>query len=402
MRPGTTQVRVAGAKVGTVEKVERQEDGDGALVTFRITDPTITVKQDARATVYGRTLLGFFFEMDLEPGSENSPELADGEAIAETRPTTPPTSTRRSSRSTSTGARASEDLHRRERGRVRRARRAPDDRRRRARRASRSAPASTRSRASARATSGGWLTATGQRHARTRPQRDGARRLLVNGGDHLQAVASQSGALASAVADGPETMDSIQVTMRRCATRSTSSIRWHASCGPAPASSTRPLGGQQHLRRAGSAARARRQDLRRARPGGPPAGRGGQDGGPLIDRLEPTVDRSNESILPHLEAYDTDTKLKNYEAIGPFFSAVGSLGAHFSEGGAHSANFTVGVGEAIVGGGSPCQTALVDPTAEEKVNCDAFVAVLNQALGIAPSGTTAAKSAGGSIGGDKK
>jgi virulence factor Mce-like protein len=402
MRPGTTQVRVAGAKVGTVEKVERQEDGDGALVTFRITDPTITVKQDARATVYGRTLLGFFFEVDLVPGSENSPELADGEAISETR-THYATDVDQALQPLDQYGRAGLRTFIAESAEAfaeHSARQTIDA----------AAPAMREIGPGVDALQGvsegdlGRLVDRAGQAMRALGRNETQLAGLVHGGGiTFQAIGSQSEALASAVADGPETMASTQVTMRR--------LRTTLDELDPLARELRP--GARELDEAAREASDTFDELdpllERADktfdeldPAVRQLAAAAKTGGPLIDRLEPTVDRSNDSILPHLEEYDTDTKLNNYEAIGPFFAAVGSLGAHFSEGGAHSANFTVGVGEAIVGGGSPCKTALVDPTAEEKVSCDAFAAVLNQALGIAPSGTTAAKSAGGAIGGDEK
>lgn len=70
----TTTVRVKGVEVGKVEGVERTEDGRGAIVTMRIEDGhDLDIRRDARAAIYWRTLLGFQFYIELEPGSDARP-----------------------------------------------------------------------------------------------------------------------------------------------------------------------------------------------------------------------------------------------------------------------------------------------------------------------------------------
>jgi len=70
----TTTVRVKGVEVGKIEKVERKPDGRGAVVTMRIEDGhDFKIRRDARAAIYWRTLLGFQFYIELEPGSDPRP-----------------------------------------------------------------------------------------------------------------------------------------------------------------------------------------------------------------------------------------------------------------------------------------------------------------------------------------
>src|SRR5438094_917636 len=67
----TTTVRVHGVNVGKIESVKRRPGG-GVRVKMRVNEDGFKVRRDARAHVQWRTLLGFQFYIDLDPGS--SPE----------------------------------------------------------------------------------------------------------------------------------------------------------------------------------------------------------------------------------------------------------------------------------------------------------------------------------------
>src|SRR5439155_65317 len=76
--PGKTPVRVHGVPVGEVEKVERRSGGRGVVVTMRLKDTHgFRVTRDARAHIYWRTLMGFNFYVELEPGAPSAPALGD-------------------------------------------------------------------------------------------------------------------------------------------------------------------------------------------------------------------------------------------------------------------------------------------------------------------------------------
>ncbi|MEA2346728.1 MAG: phospholipid/cholesterol/gamma-HCH transport system substrate-binding protein [Thermoleophilaceae bacterium] len=401
LRPGTTQVRVGGVEVGRVEKVERQPDGDGALVSFRITDPTIQMKDDARATVYGRTLLGFFFEMDLMPGSASAPALADGKIIPETR-TRYATDVDQALQPLDEYGRAGMRGFIKEAGTAFAGRAAHQTFDALGPASQEIAPGLDALQGQSQGDLGRLVTKTGSAmRALGRNETDLAG-LLDNGATTFQAVGSQGAALSQAVQDGPETMDSVQVTMTR--------LRGTLDDLDPLARDLRP--GARRLDEASREAQNTFNELdpmlERADktfddldPAVRQLAAAADDGTPLMNRLQPTVDRTNESILPHLQQYDADTGLKDYEAIGPFFSAVGSLGAHFNEV-AHSANFTLGLGEDLVGGGSPCNTFLVDPTADDKIKCDRLFSVFNQTLGAPSTAQAGTSSAGASIGVDDK
>jgi phospholipid/cholesterol/gamma-HCH transport system substrate-binding protein len=88
LRPGSP-VRIAGVEVGKVEAVERNERGEGALVTMRIQDHGRPVHRDATAKIRPRIFLEGNFFVDLEAGSPSAPELEDGETLPVNQTDTP-------------------------------------------------------------------------------------------------------------------------------------------------------------------------------------------------------------------------------------------------------------------------------------------------------------------------
>lgn len=75
-------VKIAGVKVGTVEKVE--VNGDEAVLTLLV-DPEVELHQDAVALVRAKSLLGEKY-LQLEPGATGE-LLGDGDEIADVRST---------------------------------------------------------------------------------------------------------------------------------------------------------------------------------------------------------------------------------------------------------------------------------------------------------------------------
>ena len=54
-----------------------------------------------------------------------------------------------------------------------------------------------------------------------------------------------------------------------------------------------------------------------------------RQGVPLMRGLRPTLDRLDRQLLPFLRRRDPDTRLLNYESIGPFFASLGSAVGEF-------------------------------------------------------------------------
>jgi hypothetical protein len=56
-------------------------------------------------------------------------------------------------------------------------------------------------------------------------------------------------------------------------------------------------------------------------------------GAPVLTGLRPTIDRLNSSILPWLGQRDPDTRMINYQSIGPTFSVLDKAGAEYDQAG---------------------------------------------------------------------
>lgn len=76
-------VKVAGVKVGIIERVEAKDDD--AVLTLLL-DPEVEVHEDAIAGVRAKSLLGEKY-LQLQPGSPDAPLLADGATITNVRST---------------------------------------------------------------------------------------------------------------------------------------------------------------------------------------------------------------------------------------------------------------------------------------------------------------------------
>jgi virulence factor Mce-like protein len=73
LKPGRTPVRVGGINVGLVSGVERNAAGNAVLVTMHIDHCCIHVTNNASAQMYWRTLLGFQYYIQLNPGTGHTP-----------------------------------------------------------------------------------------------------------------------------------------------------------------------------------------------------------------------------------------------------------------------------------------------------------------------------------------
>lgn len=338
-----TPVRVAGVDVGKVESVVRGTSPDTATVRMRITNDDVALRRDARADIRWRTVLGGNMFVDLQPGSPSAPELGDA-AIPASRTTsqseldhvlqiydgsTPdaqrallrglrdaladPDGIGRSIEATGpalrTVGRGMEPLRGREN----------DDLRRLV------------------SATGRTVTGLGRDSARLRDLVSGAARTLG-------VTAAHRRDLGDLVALAPGSLDSTRVTMRRLRTTlghlDPVVARLHTA---APSIAPAANAATPTLRRTRTLLRDARPLLRAAGPTLTALKRASANGVPLLRELDPTVGRLNDELLGYLARRDSATQLRNYEAIGPFFSSIDSAAAPFNDAG-HVLQFAVAPG----------------------------------------------------------
>lgn len=102
-----------------------------------------------------------------------------------------------------------------------------------------------------------------------------------------------------------------------------------------------------------------------------------------LNRLTPVVDRLGSSVVPWLAQRSPDTKLLNYQSIGPAVAAVNASGMNYDSGG-FIQRFSGGAGEGVIGS-LPCRTFFTDPSASQLVTCENLQNVLASLLGASRS-----------------
>ena len=74
-------VRIAGVKVGKVTRVQHIAGGQGGLVTMRMEDRSIPLREDAQLKVRPRIFLEGNYFVDVKPGSPGARRLKEGDTI---------------------------------------------------------------------------------------------------------------------------------------------------------------------------------------------------------------------------------------------------------------------------------------------------------------------------------
>lgn len=338
-----TPVRVAGVDVGKVESVEPGGSPGTAIVKMRITDDKVVVRRDARADIRWRTVLGGNMFIDLQPGSRSAPELGDGVIPA--------------SRTTSQAE--LDDVTQifdhgtaqEQRAMLRGLRSSLADPSATGRAITIMGPALReigRGLEPVRGRESDDLRQLVSATARTVAGlgRDGAKlESLVSGADRTLAVTdSHRRALSELIGLAPRSLDSTLQTMRRL----------HSTLGhldplvarlraAAPSIAPAANAATPTLEQARVLLRDARPLLRAAAPALTALKRASANGVPLLTELDPTVRRLNAELLPFLDRRDASTQLRNYEAIGPFFSSLDSVAAPFNDAG-HLLQFAVAPG----------------------------------------------------------
>lgn len=372
---GRTPVRIAGVKVGTVDRIQRSVDGRGSVVVMRIDDDRVRLGRDAAAHIRLRTVLAGTRYVDLDPGSPSAAPLGD---------TVIPMS-RTSSQVDWDDVNQifAPDVRSGQRRLLHGMRLGLTDPKATGRTIDALGPALSvvgRGLDAARGERPGDLqrlvAATGRTLDAVSRDR-GALELLVRSGAHALGVTDDHRrALGEAVARTPAALAATDVTMRRL-------DRTLARLDPL-ARDLRP--GARMLaptaRRLHPALDATDRLLRAAGPvlrDLPPALRNlaamSRQAVPLIGALDPTVRRLQDRLLPWLAKRDEDTKLTTYEAIGPTFSVLDSAAGDFDTNGWFFHFPITPTGDTVL---LPCGAGL---NPGELQRCDALNGVLGKALG---------------------
>jgi ABC-type transporter Mla subunit MlaD len=328
-----TPVRVDGANVGIVTSIGAGPDPRrSSELKMLITYPGLVVHSDAGASIRWRTVLGGPMYVDLDPGSAGAPKLGDG-VIPVSR--------------TSSQVEI-DDVLRIYNGNTAQAQR--DTLKGLAQ--GFSAPAATgttieslsdlrqvgQGLAPYEGTDAGDLSrlvATTATTAKALSANVNALQTLVTGARQtLGATDAQAVPLGQAIELSPGTLDSTEVTMNRLRTtlNHLDPLVTHLLLGASLIASASDAA-QPALDQANSLLREARPLLRNARPTFANLRAASTAGVPILNGLEPTFDRLNTDILPWLGRRDSDTRLLNYEAIGPTFSVLDeAAGGYDSEG----------------------------------------------------------------------
>lgn len=328
VQPGKTPVRVKGIKVGEVEVVERRPGGRGVVVTMRIDEPGVRMRRDARASIFWRTLMGFAFYIQLEPGSDQralgsttipiartTTQVELDQVLSALKPTSRAgiqTLLREFDEGFNANSQAGRSLDAL----------APSMRK--------IAPGL----GALRGQAPGDLTETVRQASRlmgTLARNETALGQLVNNAETtLGVTAARRADLGSILRNGPATLDDTRTTMARLRTTLVAldpvaeRLRPGARQLDATATSLRPA-----LRALRPVLDDARPLLRALRPALRRLGAAGRSGAPLLAELQPTFERLNAKIIPSLKAEDPLIKLKTYQMIGPVFATVSSSAGLF-------------------------------------------------------------------------
>src|SRR3984957_10819827 len=377
--PGRPPVRVDGVDVGLVTGQAPLPDSRGVELTLTLNPhPGFTVKQDATAALRWRTLLGLNYYVDLALGSSSAPALG-GDPIPESH-----------TNSQVELDQVLEPLNAQGRHAVQTMIDQFDT--------GFSDPAAVRTTIHAAAPAMNSLAQGLPGLRGTNPGVDlptlvgstnawmGALArdetnlgsLVDNGATALGVTAAQRIDLGSPSEEAPAALAQTQVTMARL--RTTIAILTPLAQQLEP--------GAKRLYRAATLARVAvaeanpllvelKPTLAALRPSVNSLAVTARAGVPVVSSLSSTLNRTQTSFIPFLNTVDPETKLKNYEAVGPALASVSSVTGYGEPFGA-LAGFEAGFGENTLGGISPCSTFVTNPTMTQKIDCEGLTQVIEK------------------------
>ena len=374
--PGRTPVRVYGVEVGTVTGVQRNPNGKGVQVTMNVSG--VRLHSDAAANLQWRTLLGLNYYVALVPGSPSAPPLGNA-TIPESRTASQVELDQVLEPLNGAGRHAlGTMIDQFDAGFSNPAA---------LRQTFQSAGPAMRNLAAGlpglRGTQPGTdlpkLIASTNRWMGALAAEDTTLGSMVSGGaTALSVTAANRIDLGATFDNGPSALAQTQATMVRLRSTLTTLDPIARQLEP----------GALRLYRAAVQARAAltaatpllatlKPTLAAIRPSVNSLATAARAGTPVIDSLTPVLQRTLTTYIPWLNSTDSETKLKEYEAVGPTLASVSSVLGYGDQYGT-LAGFEAGFGENVVGGQSPCTTYLANPTVPltQKVDCTALTQLL--------------------------
>lgn len=361
-------VRVAGVEVGSVSRIERPPRGRGAMVELRILDKGVRLRDDARASIRWRTLLGRNLYVELDPGSRSAASLTGEIAPSHTESQVeldevlrPLDASGRLGLQRIVAA-ADGSLH----GRA--ASRAIDG-------LARSAPTIAAGLAPLRGERPGddlpTLVRGAARTMRALESREANLVSLIDSGvTTLGVTAARSADIGTTLDRAPSTLDDVRQTMIGLRTTLplldavTDRLRPGARRLDRAVTSTRPL-----LDRATPFLRDARVLLRGLEPALHQLGRRfSPSASATLVGLSPTLRRLRTQVLPYLDRKDEAMQLKVFQTIGPALAGASAFLQTTDEQGAF-VQFEAGAGESLAPS-LPCHTMFTDPNSKKLVVCE--------------------------------
>ena len=376
--PGRTPVRVLGVDVGVVTGVSRAPSGRGVELTMNIeSGKGVTVHSDAHASLLWRTLLGRNMYINLTPGSPSAPVLGSqlipvsqtDSQVELDQALEPLNATGRAALGTminqfSAGFSDPAAV----RGTVRNF-----------------GPAMQNLSAGLpglRGTDPGvdlpaLISSTNTAMGALARDEVNLGSMIDNGSTALGVTAARSIDLGSTIDTAPGALEQTQVTMARLV--QTLNVLDPVAqqlepgalkLGPAAAAARTALDAATPL------LRDARPTLAALKPSVTALSSAATNGVPVITGFMPLLNRIKTAFLPFLSQKDPETKLLNYEAVGPAVAGVSSALSWGDQFGT-LADFEAGFGEDTLIS-SPCATFLTDPTVplQNKVDCEALSQIL--------------------------
>jgi virulence factor Mce-like protein len=382
VRPGYTPVRVLGVDVGQVTDVQRGPSGRGVELTMNIEDGKgVHMRKDASLSLRWRTLLGRNMYVDLTPGSSSAPALGD-QVIPQSRTDSQVELDQALEPLNATGRKALGTMINQfaagfsdpaaVRGTVHNFGPAMDN-------LAAGLPG-------LRGTRPGvdlpvLISSTNRAMGALARDESALGGMIDNGAVALGVTAAHSIDLGSTFDQAPGALQQTRATMSRLvqtldvldpiAKRLEPGAR---KLAPAAAAAQTALGSATPL------LADARPTLAALRPSVSALSRAATAGVPVITGFTPMLDRIQTSFIPFLNKSDAETKLKNYQSVGPAVAGVSSAISWGDQFGT-LADFEAGFGESTIAS-SPCATFLSDPSVplQKKVDCEALAQILTSIL----------------------